>query len=78
MSLSNRGNIQNAVNSSRMCSDNRGWITMNVSLFHLLLPSTVYKGSDVSDSFGFGLLNPNYHVLILVLAGITRTCDLQE
>lgn len=57
MSLSNRGNTQYTADSSRMCSDGRGWVIMNVSMFHLLLPSTEYKGSDMSDSFGFGLLN---------------------
>lgn len=48
MSLSNRGNTQYTADSSRMCSDGRGWVIMNVSMFHLLLPSTEYKGSDVT------------------------------
>lgn len=43
---------------SVMCSDGRGWITMNVSVFYILLPSTAYKGCDMKDSLGFGLLSP--------------------
>lgn len=57
MPLSNRGNIQNATNSFSMCSDGRGWMTMNVSIFYIPLPSTAYKGYDMKDSVGFGLLS---------------------